>query len=108
MCESSAPQIDFFDSNYNLELDTMIYLSGRKYLCQVCFHQAAEYFGYESSDDIRHAEEVKEEMKARVKALYNHLENARNEAMAKWNQVEATPVKRPPGRPRKHPVPDAT
>lgn len=105
LCESGTQGLDFYDSNFNLELDTIIYLSGRKYVCETCFHQMAEYFGYEASDSIRHAEAVKEDLKAEVKALYDHLEEARNLAVAKWNQLEATPVK-VRGRPRKNPLPE--
>ncbi len=104
LCESGAPGIEFWDSNYNLELDTMVYLSGRKYVCEVCFTQMAEHWGYEASNQIEHAEAVKEEMKAELKALYDSLEAGRNEAVAKWNQIEAMPVK-VRGRPRKHPLP---
>ena len=106
VCESGTQGLDFFDSNYNLELDTMVYLSGRKYVCEVCFGQMAEYFGYESSDQIRYAEEVKEDLQAEVKALYDRLESALSDASTTWNRVAATPVKvrGKPGRPRKHPV----
>jgi len=81
----------------------MVYLSGRKYVCEVCFSQMAEYFGYEASNQIEHAEKVKADIQEELKALYDHLEISRNEAVAKWNQIEATPVK-VRGRPRKHPV----
>lgn len=106
ICESGVEGIDHFDTNYNLELDTMIYLSGRKYLCEICFGQAAEYFGYEAGNQIENAEAVKEQVKAELKALYDHLETAREEAMAKFREIDAIPT-RPRGRPRKHPLPEA-
>lgn len=106
LCESGAPGLEFWDSNFNLELDTMVYLSGRKYVCETCFTQMAEYWGYEASNQIEHAEKVKADIQAELKALYQHLDEARDLAVAKWNAIEATPVKvrGKPGRPRKNPV----
>lgn len=108
LCESGAPGLSFWDSNYNLELDTLVYLSGRKYVCEVCFGQMAEHWGYEASNQMEQAEAVKEQVKEELKAFYDHLETARDEAMAKFREIDAIAT-RPRGRPRKHPLPvDAT
>jgi len=109
LCESGAPGLEFYDTNYNLELDTMVYLSGRKYVCEVCFGQMAEHWGYEASNQIEHAEAVQEEIKETLKGLYDRLEIALSDASTTWNRVAATPVKvrGKPGRPRKNPVEDA-
>lgn len=104
VCESSAPGLEYWDSNYNLVLDTIIHLSGRKYICEVCFGQMAEHWGYEASNQMEQAEIVKEQVKTELKALYDHLEAAREEAMAKFREIDAIPT-RPRGRPRKHSIP---
>lgn len=104
ICEGGMDGIEFYDTNYNLELDTMIYLSGRKYVCELCFTAMAEHWGYEASNQIEQAESAKEDVKAELTALYAYLDKGRDEVMTRFRQVDAV-VTRPRGRPRKNPLP---
>lgn len=93
ICEGSAPGLEYYDTNYNLQLDTTIHLSGRKYVCEICASQIAEHWGYESSNQIAEALAFKERTKAQLKDLYATLDEGRDLVMRTWHEVESQPVK---------------
>lgn len=93
ICEGSAPGLVYFDTNYNLTLDTIIHLSGRKYVCETCASQIADYWGYESSNQIEEALAFKERVKSQLKDLYTSLDTGRDIVMRTWHDVENQPVK---------------
>lgn len=105
LCEGSTSDIEFYDTNYNLVLDTTTYLSGRKYVCEICFTAMAEHWGYEASNQVEAAEAAVLRVKGELKDLYTTLDEQKNLVMETWREVENTPVK-VRGRPRKKVVVD--
>ena len=100
ICEM-ANEVEYYDTLFNMHTEPAVTrMEGRKYLCENCFKQAAEFFGYEDTDLMAHyAEQVK---KAQEEVRY--IRKWHNEALDRIDSSDrkiGDPLAKPTGRPRK-------
>ena len=102
ICEMTQEGLEYFDTGRNFESRYVTHLAGRKYICELCFNEAAEVWEYEASNTREESETAITRAKAELKDLYTTMDINKDAIMSTWREVESLQEKRGRGRPRIH------